>query len=134
MNNNLTIPGLLVGYRIQVENDYAYVSHNEGIEIIDIENKEKPRVVGNIYYTGGGFGFWIEGDLVFLSADSYGLTIADVSDPALPVIVSETDFGETVLSVTVQDDLAFLILALGSLAILNISNPIVWISQVQAQK
>jgi hypothetical protein len=121
--NNNAVPGLLVGYGIQVENDYAYVSHNDGVEIINIENKDKPKVVGNIDYTDGGFGFRVIGDLVFLSADSYGLAIVNVSDPVSPIVVSETDFGVLVRKIAILDDLAFIILASNSLRILNISDP-----------
>ena len=79
--------------------------------------------MGNIDYTDGGFGIGVKGDLVFLSADSYGLAIVNVSDPASPVLVSETDFGVLVRTIAIQDDLVFIVLASNSLRILNISDP-----------
>ena len=39
-------PGLFVGYDIAVQGDYAYVSDNEGVDIIDVANPRNPtRIV-----------------------------------------------------------------------------------------
>ena len=51
--NNNAIPGRTVGYRIHADGDYVYVSHNDGVEIINVQNKQHPNLVGNVDHNEG---------------------------------------------------------------------------------
>ena len=121
--NNNAIPGRTVGYRIYVESDYAYVTHNDGVEIINTENKQHPNVVGNVDLNDGAWGIEKEGDLFYIAAASNGLVIANVSNPEAPVIISQTTIVGGALNLAFRNGLAFVLLGSNSLAIFNVTNP-----------
>ncbi len=122
--NNNAIPGRTVGYRIHVNSDYAYVSHNDGVEIINIENKQKPSVVGNVDLNDGAWGIEKDGDLLFLAGASNGLVIANVSNPEAPIIISESTYlGGSVTNIAFQNGLAFILLSSNIMEIINVTNP-----------
>lgn len=121
--NQKYIHVITVGYDIEVESDYAYVSHNDGVEIINIENKNRPSVVGNIDINDGAFGMVRNGDLLYIAGDSAGLVIANVSNPRQPTICSETAFDAASYNIAYQNDLVFLLLLSDTVKIVNVSDP-----------
>ena len=121
--NNNAIPGRTVGYRIYVESDYAYVTHNDGVEIINTENKQHPNVVGNVDLNDGAWGLQKDGDLLYIAAASNGLVIANVSNPEAPIIISQTSVEEAALNLAFQNGLAFVLLGSNTLDIFNVTDP-----------
>ena len=121
--NNNAVPGRTVGYRIYVESDYAYVTHNDGIEIISTENKQEPNVVGNVDLNDGAWGIEKEGDLFYIAAASNGLVIANVSNPETPIIISQTSVEGGALNIAFQNELAFVLLGSNTMVIFNVTDP-----------
>jgi len=112
-----------VGYGIDVEGDYAYVSHNDGVEIINIENKKRPSIVGNVDISDGAFGIEKNGDVLYIAGDSNGLVIANISNPRQPVICSETTFGSSSTNIAFQNEVVYLVLMSGIVEVLNVTDP-----------
>ncbi|TFH29926.1 MAG: hypothetical protein E4G98_02990 [Promethearchaeota archaeon] len=121
--NTKIIHTIVVGYRVHVESDYAYVSHNDGIEIINIEDKDRPYVVGNVDTSEVAFGIDKDGDLLYTGSETNGLVIANVSDPRTPIIYSETSYNGAPFNLAFQDSLVFLLLTSNTVEIVNVSNP-----------
>jgi len=121
--NNNGIPGFYVGYRVYADEDYAYVSHNDGVEIIDIANKQRPDVVANVALSEGAWGIEKDGDLLYLAGASNGLVVANVSIPDSPDIYSETFFTGSAMNLAYQNGVVYLITGANSLEIINVTNP-----------
>lgn len=77
-----------VGYRVTVEEDFVYITNNDGVFIFDVHQSKRPRRIGRIH-AGVTFGICVENGLAYISGEN-GLIIADVSDPANPKKISET--------------------------------------------
>lgn len=120
--NHNAIPGATVGYEIVVDEKYAYISTNDGVEIVDIVNKRSPVVVGTVEIDEMGFGFAVDENLMYVADSSSGLVIADVSDPSAPSIISDTGFAGGALHLAYQDDLVFL-MDWNSIRIVDASDP-----------
>ena len=73
-------------YRVFVQGDYAYVAHNEGVSVIDIRQRDKPRQTALIELREAAFDVVAEGDLVYIAAPVDGLVIADTGDKAAAVV------------------------------------------------
>ncbi|UYP46082.1 hypothetical protein NEF87_002367 [Candidatus Lokiarchaeum ossiferum] len=121
--NQKKFPGYTVGYRIYADDEYAYVSHNDGVEIIDIENKRHPKILENIEFGDGAFGIEKQGDLLYIAGWSEGLIIANVSNPKQPSICSKTPFEGAANMLTYHNDLVYILLSSNVVKIMNVSNP-----------
>ena len=106
-----------VGYKIRIESDRAYVSSNNGIDIINIQDPTAPSRIGTIE---GGMGYDIKDNIVF-STDEDGLVVFDASNAAAPEIIGTSDVGQWAYNVRVNDTLAFAIVN-GDMDIYDISN------------
>ena len=51
--------GLFVGYRSAVQADYAYISDNEGVDVIHTANPRNPTKIDEIICPGGAWGMCI---------------------------------------------------------------------------
>ena len=78
-----------IGYRIDIEDNIAYVSDNDGVIIIDVENPKKPKKIGRIAMYDGAFGLEIRNDTAFMTGNSPSLVIADVSNAYEPEIIGQ---------------------------------------------
>lgn len=109
-----------IGYAVCVNNDYAYVTNNDGVAVFDVRQPERPRRISRIP-TGVTFGISVENDLAYISAKG-GLVISDVGDPASPKIISEHSLGKETYRVVVSGSLAYITSNEG-MDILDISDP-----------
>ncbi|MFW9922495.1 MAG: LVIVD repeat-containing protein [Candidatus Thorarchaeota archaeon] len=88
--NKIAVCNFEVGYRIVIDNNFTYVSDNDGVIIIDIDNPVKPKKIGRIELEDGAFGIEIREHILFIAADSLGLVIANFSDINHPEILGQT--------------------------------------------
>jgi len=76
---------LSIGYEIAVAENYAYVSNNYGVVVIDVSQHSDPIRVANISMNDdGAFGLHIVNELLYIAAPSDGLVIVDISIPTNP--------------------------------------------------
>jgi hypothetical protein len=109
-----------VGYRVYVEDGYAYITNNKGVVIFDVRQPERPRKVGKIH-AGVTFGIYVDNGLVYASGRS-GLVIVDVNDLKNPVKLGEYIGKEETLCIHVDSKYAYISSNRG-LEILDISDP-----------
>jgi len=123
MINQLVIPGLFMGYEILVKDEIAYVSKNEGIEIINIENPSHPRIESTIRIIDGAFNSFKENNLLYIAGDSSGLIIANVSDSKAPIILSTTPLQGSAISIDYSNSIVYIISRAVKVQIFDVSNP-----------
>lgn len=110
-----------VAYDIVYSDDVAYVSGNDGVEVIDVSDRSNPIRLTSIGNTGGVFGLFIVGDTLYVAAESNGLMMYDVSNPSNPRLLGSSPCVFS-LNVYVQGGLAF-VSSGSSFSIVNVSDP-----------
>ncbi|MFX0113284.1 MAG: LVIVD repeat-containing protein [Candidatus Hodarchaeota archaeon] len=118
------LPGITfnVGYDVYVDNNYAYISNNDGIAIYDVTNPKNTKKVGNLDIEDGAFGIIVKDGIAYCAGDSSGFVIADVSDPKNPVKLGQYSDGGSALKVAVSGDFAYVTDTVDGLEIIDISN------------
>lgn len=111
-----------VGYDICIKENCAYISSNDGLEIIDIQDPYNPKRKTRLDITDGSFGVYIEGDTAFIAADTSGLVIANITNPLEPVIIGQSSNHGVASNVFVHENLAFLACYEDGLKIFDVSN------------
>ncbi|RLD19131.1 MAG: hypothetical protein DRI69_09030, partial [Bacteroidetes bacterium] len=108
---------------IDVNGDYAYVSVYDSLMILDITTPADPIQVGVIYPNFSSFNTCIvEGNTAYIGKGNK-LTIADVSDPELPVILTEfQNFRGFVYDIVVSDTIVLLVSGASGINIVNVSD------------
>ncbi|MHA1212358.1 MAG: LVIVD repeat-containing protein [Candidatus Heimdallarchaeota archaeon] len=111
-----------VGYRIDIEDNVAYVTDNNGVMVIDIENPRKPKKIGRIAMVDGGFGIEIRNDTAFVAGVSPSLVIANVSIPNNPVLIGQFSGTNVAYALAVQGNYCYLGYLESDLAIIEITD------------
>ena len=114
--------GLFVGYRSAVQADYAYISDNEGVDIINTANPRNPKKIEEITCPGGAWGMCINENSLFIAATE-SLTIIDISNPDNLVPLGEYSDSGGFIDVEVEGGYAFCLEISAGLEILNVTNP-----------
>lgn len=110
-----------VGYDIHVKDDYAYVTNNDGMMVINISDPSNPEKIGEIL-VGNSLGLAIESNLAYIASPSSGFSIVNISDPNNPVLVGQNSAGGA-LRVAVSGLYAYVCYFDAGFKIFNISNP-----------
>jgi len=111
-----------VGYRIDIEDNVAYVTDNDGAIVIDIENPKKPKKIGRITMNNGGFGIEIRNNTAFVAGASPSLVIANVSNPNSPVRIGQYYGTSVAYTLATQGDYCYLGYLESDITIVNITD------------
>ncbi|MFX1569057.1 MAG: LVIVD repeat-containing protein [Promethearchaeota archaeon] len=117
--NSVGMCDIEVGYDVQVHGNYAYVTNNDGLMVIDVSNPSNPNKVGELL-CGGAFGIDVSSNLVYIASVSNGMIIADISNPTNPVQLGQYSGGA--YRIAVSDPYAYVGDFNGGFTILNISD------------
>ncbi len=120
-NPEIIIQGRLVGYNIEVAGNFAYVSNNDGVVVIDKSVYSAPIRIANIPLSNGAFGMDIEDDLLYVAGTTNGLVIVDISVPSSPAILGNASVG-VAYNVFVTGDRAYVVNTDGKLAVIDVSD------------
>jgi hypothetical protein len=120
-NPEIIVPGRVVGYNVEAAGDYAYVSNNDGVVIIDKSDHSAPLRVGTIPLRDGARGMAIEGAKLYIAGTEQGLVIVDISAPVNPVVLGNVTMG-IAYNVFVVGSMAYLVTVEGALGIVDVSN------------
>ncbi|NPE07957.1 MAG: hypothetical protein GNW80_06730 [Asgard group archaeon] len=95
-----------VGYKIRLENERAYVSSNNGVEIIDIQNPTAPSLIGT--YDEGAMGFDVKDNILF-TVDANGLIVVNATNANALEVIGTSDTGQWAYNVRLNNTLVFAI-------------------------
>ena len=87
LNKIANITGSSVGYDVDIDGNYAYITDNKGYIVVDIENPTKPKKIGEFELTEAAFGIFVKDNIAYVAAGGYGLYITDISNPASPILL-----------------------------------------------
>jgi hypothetical protein len=120
-NPNVIIPGWAVGYDVELSGNYAFVSNNDGVVVIDISNNKTPTRKASIDLSEGAFGLHIDDDLLYVAGTSDGLVIVDISNPLAPAILGSQS-AASAYNVFVSGIYAYVVVPGGTLEIVDVTN------------
>ncbi|MFX1283165.1 MAG: LVIVD repeat-containing protein [Promethearchaeota archaeon] len=119
----ITQNGINVGYEVFVQDNYVFITNNDGTEIHDVSNPSNPIQIGEITTSDGAFGVEVIEDFLYIASDSNGFLIVNISNPDRPVIIGEYSDGGSANSVCVEGSYAYVTEYPRGLEIFDISNP-----------
>lgn len=90
--NRVGFLNIEVGYDIHVVGDYVYVTNNDGLMIIDIQNPQNPQKVGELL-SGGALGLKVENNIAYIASTPSGFVIANISNPSNPQLLGQDSVG-----------------------------------------
>jgi uncharacterized protein YfaP (DUF2135 family)/plastocyanin len=109
---------------VAVAGGYAYVGIGPRLAVVDISNPALPTQLSQTEVLGGFVkSVTIVGNYAYVAADSAGLYIIDISNPASPFVTGFRDTPGTAYGVAVAEDYAYVADGGYGLRIIDISNP-----------
>ena len=113
-----------VAYYVFVERRIAYVTGNDGVHIIDLQNPSQPRKISRIKIGDGAFDLSVEQNIAYIAGQKDGVFIADVSDPSAPEIIGVYSEKKGVHheDIIIRQNHGFVSLRDGTLIVLDISD------------
>ena len=118
--NRVGFIDLEVGYDVHVVGDLAYVTNNDGLMIIDIQNPSNPQKVGEML-CGGSLGFEVENNIAYIASVLSGFIIANISNPSNPQLLSQDSVGGA-NRIAISNSRAYVTYMGGGFKIFNISD------------
>jgi len=118
--NKIGFINIEVGYDVHVVGDYAYVTNNDGLMIIDIQNPQNPQKVGELL-SGGVLGFEVENNIAYIASTSSGFVIANISNSSSPQLLGQDSVGG-VIRIAISGSCAYVTYIGGGFKIFNISD------------
>ncbi len=99
---------LVIGYDVNVEGNYAYVTNNDGVMIVDVSNPKNPEKVSEILTGQAPFAVEVADERCFSAFSSGQIHVHDVSDPLNPQsVASSVPVSGVVTSIVVCDTHVF---------------------------
>ena len=96
-----------VSSRITISNNFAYLSTNNGLKILDISNRIEPVLIGSFGSNLNVRDIFFKDDTVLLAADYDGLYVVDVTDKTNPAEVLAYDTDDRAQGVNIQNNNIF---------------------------
>jgi len=110
-------------YDLCVDGDYAYVTYNEGLSILDISEKSDPQEIAVVKTSEAAFGILVEGGVAFLgSSGSENLKIINLDDRHHPEVMSSLSIPGTIYGIAKSNNLLFLSTWEGEFVTVDISD------------
>ena len=118
--NRVGFIDLEVGYDVHIVGNHAYVTNNEGLMIIDIQDPHNPQKVGEVL-SGGALGVEVESNIAYIASVTGGFIISNVSSPSNPQLVGQNSVGGAI-RIAVSGSRAYITYFGGGFKIFNISD------------
>ena len=118
--NRIGFLNIEVGYDVHVVGNHAYVTNNDGLMIIDIQDPYNPQKIGEVL-SGGALGVEIVNNVAYIASVTGGFVITNVSDPSNPQLLGQDSVGGAI-RIAVLGSCAYVTYIGGGFKIFNISD------------
>ena len=108
---------------VAISGNYAYVAHDNGLSIIDINNPAIPTAIGGYSIHDGGGGIAVSGNYACVTNNPDGFVIINVSNSTAPTLVGSYDLF-SVDDITISGSYVYAAASVEGLVVVNISNPV----------
>ncbi len=110
--------------KIFITGNYACITDEKGLNIIDISTPEYPDIIGYVETSDDCFDVYVEGATAYVADEDDGLQIINVSNPESPTIVNTVDTDGIALSVWVSGNYAYIADYDYGVSVIDISDPL----------
>lgn len=121
--SNLPIPDIFE-HGIAVQGDVAYVGSRNRLWVVDVEDRQQPRLVTSIsllpdwlYGEACLWGLTIVDDHLYAARGRNGLQVIDISSPLAPCVLGELAVPERCLDTVIEGDFIYMAAGDGGLAV-----------------
>jgi hypothetical protein len=108
---------------VDVNGQYAYVGHFNGVSVWDISVPANPTIMGLCYIPQNALDIVADGEFAYVANDDSGLQIINVADPHNPFRTSNLRFSERAEKIAKSGNLVYLTGRQGRLYIINVEDP-----------
>jgi len=107
-----------------VINKYAYVTDITGIKVVDISDPTSPFIIGSLISPSGAgaYDLVISGNYAYVTSRET-LLVVDISDPTSPHVVGSISTPDSMLSIVLKDNYAYVANRFEGLKVIDISDP-----------
>lgn len=112
-----------MSYGLSIKSNYAYVTTNTSLIILDIKNPAKPVKASELVIGSPIFGLSVINNSAFLAASDKGLIIVDISDPKNPNTIGKYSGRGNMANVKVVNNYCYTIDYEKGFEIIDISQP-----------
>jgi hypothetical protein len=117
---NVPLPGVLQA--VIPVGSQAVVLAYEYLHVLDITEVTNPSLLGSVSLPNG-YSMALAGDLAFIAAGSYGLLVADISDPVSPALIGELGVEGIAVGIAVSGDHVYMADMYRGLHVIDVSDP-----------
>jgi len=108
---------------IDISGSYAYLAGEEGLNIVDINDKENPILLSTFNLQGPGNDIKVIGNIAYIAAGKYGLHIVDIYDQSNPSLLNSYYTGGVVNDLIFNQNFLYIADGDEGLKILDVSIP-----------
>ena len=112
--------GGLPAQDVALSGDYAYVIDGTWMTIYDVSVPAAPTEIGKCAVLGDGKEIEVDGDFAYVTEESSGISVINISDPSNPVLIDSYS-KESISGVDVDNGYAYLCGADSELTVLKVS-------------
>lgn len=109
-------------YGVTAQGNYAYIGHNDWLEIINISSPAAPTYVGKTGDIGTVYDIAFSGNYAYVASGDGYLKVVNVSNPAAPTVVGSYTARGSAEGIALSGNYVYLTDNVG-LLIINITNP-----------
>lgn len=107
-------------YDVAVDNDFIYVTHNNGVNIIKVSDSKKTKT--SIKTSEMANGVIVTDEKAYITGDNALLSIYNVENPIYPEMIATLKQGVSSVRSCIQENILFVSGVSGSLYVIDISN------------
>ncbi|MCD4697441.1 MAG: T9SS type A sorting domain-containing protein [Bacteroidales bacterium] len=107
---------------VYIADDYAYVTSDHNLNIIDISDPYNPLTLGDTYISEEINNIFVLGEFAYLAV-SNGMSIVHIGDPNYPNEIVNYETPSSAQNVFVKDDYAYVTNGSNDLRIIDVSDP-----------
>src|SRR5688500_738691 len=109
--------------RIVMDGDRCFSVNESHLFLHDVSDPDSPELLNFFGPPGSALAVAIDGNLAFLSDDSFHLMVLDYSDPEDPTLLATLVLAQDALALAVRDGYVFAALKTAGFAVVDVHDP-----------
>ncbi len=119
----VAVGGMGPAKAVEAAGDYAYAIGNGALQVLDVSNAKKPRILGKLSGLGSVRQIEVSEGIAYITSRQDGLFIVDVKNPAEPRLLNHYDTVEFATGVALSGDVLFVACRNYGVELIDVSDP-----------
>lgn len=108
---------------VEIHENYAFIGGREKIVVVDLSNRDQPKVLSTITTAGSIKSIAVENGRLYATDNAAGLLTFDITRPDMPTLIGSKQTAGEALGIKIHDNTAFIGTLEGQLEIVDIEAP-----------